>query len=564
MPGRAGRPPALGKKPARFGRLSRPLQQLPEEEEQETLFEKGPPGRTTTTNGGRAGLRGPEAQAEGMSIAILGPTFQELATNMNKNISDISYIFVGRSLGYVGGSLIGGFMFDCVNNHLLLGISMLMTALGLYAIPWCSKTLELMALMFLIGMSMGFLDTGGNLLTLITWGDKVGPYMQALHFSFALGAFLTPILAKPVMGNLQKTINESGSGILSNTKNSSQDFVYMLRMSVSSFTPFTWTYLVIGSFVLLVSLWFFIIYLKSSPNRGRAGASLQDGPVARYHYAIMFLLFFFFFWYVGAEVAYGSYIFTYAKDFAHMNENQAAGLNSLFWGTFATARGIAIFCAACLHPGTMILLSLIGCTISSLFLTLYNTTHISLWVGTGIYGASMATTFPSGISWVKQYTSTTGKSAALFVFGAAVGEMVVPALVGFLQGVDTIKHYPILMLTALGTSTMTAILFPVMYKLASSPGSVKLESEDRKALLGSGPDEDDDDTPEEWNDADFEVIEMSDVKNGTDETPVRDASIKTTKEFSPEHSSLPSPSSPMYLGGSPKKKLLNLEREKND
>lgn len=58
---------------------------------------------------------------QGMAIAILGPTFQDLAENVNKNVSQISYIFVGRSMGYFGGSLIGGILFDSMNAHLLLG-----------------------------------------------------------------------------------------------------------------------------------------------------------------------------------------------------------------------------------------------------------------------------------------------------------------------------------------------------------------------------------------------------------------------------------------------------------
>lgn len=56
-----------------------------------------------------------------MAIAILGPTFQDLAANVNKNVSQISYIFVGRSMGYFGGSLIGGILFDCMNSKFLLG-----------------------------------------------------------------------------------------------------------------------------------------------------------------------------------------------------------------------------------------------------------------------------------------------------------------------------------------------------------------------------------------------------------------------------------------------------------
>lgn len=56
-----------------------------------------------------------------MSIAVLGPTFPNLAANVHKNVSDIYYIFVGRSLGYLGGSVLGGVLFDCMNAHLLLG-----------------------------------------------------------------------------------------------------------------------------------------------------------------------------------------------------------------------------------------------------------------------------------------------------------------------------------------------------------------------------------------------------------------------------------------------------------
>lgn len=56
-----------------------------------------------------------------MSISVLGPTFEDLAMNVNKNISNLSYIFVGRSAGYIGGSLVGGALFDNMNPHLLLG-----------------------------------------------------------------------------------------------------------------------------------------------------------------------------------------------------------------------------------------------------------------------------------------------------------------------------------------------------------------------------------------------------------------------------------------------------------
>lgn len=56
-----------------------------------------------------------------MAISVLGPTLEDLASNVNKNISNLSYIFMGRSAGYAGGSLLGGILFDIVNPHMLLG-----------------------------------------------------------------------------------------------------------------------------------------------------------------------------------------------------------------------------------------------------------------------------------------------------------------------------------------------------------------------------------------------------------------------------------------------------------
>lgn len=56
-----------------------------------------------------------------MSVAILGPTFQDLATNVNRNISSLSLIFVGRAFGFLSGSVIGGVLLDIMNHFLLLG-----------------------------------------------------------------------------------------------------------------------------------------------------------------------------------------------------------------------------------------------------------------------------------------------------------------------------------------------------------------------------------------------------------------------------------------------------------
>ncbi|KAM9496992.1 sodium-dependent glucose transporter 1 [Clarias gariepinus] len=526
----------------------------------------------------------------GMCISVLGPTLEDLATNVNKNISNISYIFAGRATGYIAGSLLGGLLFDLLNSHLLLGFAMLMTSFGMFATPFCKKALILAALVSSVGMSMGILDTGGNVLLLNTWGDRAGPHMQALHFSFALGAFMSPIIAKLLFGHESSVSNRSASQPRpSNFSLAHLPFFHGKSVPLTSM----WAYVVIGAFILFVSLLFFILYSRTSASSNKASSGAGKPPFfAKHHTALVSLLSLFFFFYVGAEVAYGSFIFTYAKDYMRMEETQAAELNSLFWGSFAACRGAAIFFAACVYPGMLILFCLLGSVAASLCLVLFNRHHVMLWVCTSVYGASMAATFPSGISWLEQYTTVSGKSAAAFVVGAALGEMVLPASLGFLLG--RFPHQPLLMYLGLCTSVITSFLFPVMYKLASSTGGTAArkqrirergdadDGEDRQALLDSvaddgedepGP-EDNESEIDQWNDADFEVIEMDDasLSNSPSKTGSSPPDISLSGQLVPSvplSSVTASPvaatiSSVSNLSDSPRRKALLLDREKND
>lgn len=430
---------------------------------------------------------------------------------------------------------------------------------------------------------------GGNVLILNTWGEQAGPYMQALHFSFAAGALVSPIIAKLLFGPDVK--NSTGIISINATPAVATEQINKAPNAFSSYFSSAlksmWAYILIGSFVLLTSFFFFLLYSRSSVSRDKGRGSPGKPLVARHHIALIVLLFFFFFAYVGAEVAYGSFIFIFAKDYAHMPQVQAAGLNSLFWATFAACRGLAIFFATCIYPGTMILLSLVGSTVSSLLLCLFSRERTALWLFTSLYGASMATIFPSGISWVEQYTTVTGRVAATFVVGAALGEMVLPALVGFLLG--KFHDQPLLMYLSLITATFTSILFPVMYKLASAPGDQSRkprtrglpagadDSEYRQALLDSGANEEEDEEDNEadqWNDADFEVIEMDDSASlisspskapaSPDVTGLTGSSAASNSLTEPAGGVL-STNTVSLVGDSPRRKVvLPLDREKRD
>ena len=99
-------------------------------------------------------------------------------------------LFVARSIGYTVGSMLGGVLFDVASRpHVPLVLGNLACAAGTAALPLLPSIPALGCAVVTQGVCMGFLDTGGNVLLLWLWGaGRVEPYMQAMHFCFALGA----------------------------------------------------------------------------------------------------------------------------------------------------------------------------------------------------------------------------------------------------------------------------------------------------------------------------------------------------------------------------------------
>ncbi|XP_057619023.1 sodium-dependent glucose transporter 1A-like isoform X1 [Chionomys nivalis] len=364
---------------------------------------------------------------------------------------------------------------------------MVATAVALYLIPFCKTAVLLMVTMSVFGASVGVVDTGANVLILAIWGDKGAPHMQALHFSFALGAVLAPLLAKLAWSTSESTQNHTESDfdplMLNRSSEASPDSLFAVPENMN----LLWAYTSTGTYILVVSVFLFGLFCIKHSRQKKNTDSAQGARRAKYHRTLLCLLFVFFFFYVGAEITFGSYLFSFATTHVGMKESEAAGLNSVFWGTFAACRGLAIFFATFLQPGTMIVLSNIGSLVSSFFLVLFDKSPLCLWIATAVYGASMATTFPSGVSWIEQYTTLTGKSAAFFVIGASLGDMAIPAVIGILQG--NYPDLPVVLYVCFASAIFTGVIFPVMYKLATLPlerqRKGKRKGEDQKALSTS-------------------------------------------------------------------------------
>ena len=310
--------------------------------------------------------------------------------------------------------------------------------------------LDLLLLLFL----------AGNAILFVLWSKKSRPYMQFLHFTFAFGAFIAPLLAKQFLLPDQVTDQKSNS-------TGPDDY------SPEDILPITWAYW-IGSTPLICAGLFFLAFAFFKAFKEPGVKKVQEHHLSLNHSSsrffkvvILSLFFLLLLLYVGMEVVYGGYIFAYAvKSKPYMSKNNASYLTACYWGTFAFSRLAAVPLSRYLKPPRMVLLDLIGCLLGGVILISQSQdgcdvySSPKLWTGTIFLGISAASVFPSVLNWAEYHVEVSGKVASILLVGSCLGEMIVPIAVGntFNSVGPCSLMYCIFALSFLGILTFAAIL----------------------------------------------------------------------------------------------------------
>jgi FHS family Na+ dependent glucose MFS transporter 1 len=329
--------------------------------------------------------------ALGLTTASLGPTLPGLAENTHTQLSQISYLFTARSLGYLLGSLVGGRVYDRRPGHPILATVLLVMAGSLALVPLIQQIYWLTAVLLALGFGEGALDVGGN--TMLVWVHRhdVSPFMNGLHFFFGVGAFVSPII-------VAQAILMSGS--------------------------FAWAYW--GLACLTLPAVFLLLKLPSPASP----VDTPDNPTRKTNVPLIVLIAALFFLYVGAEVSFGGWIFTYATAFHLANLTTAAYLTSAFWGALTVGRLLGVPMATRYQPGTILLFDLIGCLLSVAIILIIPGSFLIVAMGTLGVGFSMATFFPTLLNFAERRMAITGKITGWFFVGSSSGGMFLPWLIG--------------------------------------------------------------------------------------------------------------------------------------
>jgi FHS family Na+ dependent glucose MFS transporter 1 len=327
----------------------------------------------------------------GASTAASGPSLPALAAHTSSRLDRISLIFVFGSLGYLIGSYFGGRAYDRVPGHRLMAIALLGIALASVLIPMAPVLWMLLAAMFLSGLAGGIVDVGCNTLLLWTHGKSAGPFMNGLHFFFGVGSFIAPLL-------LARVLIQTGDIL--------------------------WLFWSVAIACLPLAIWYWFLSEPSSHTQAQERNNVSFPVLPALLMVILFVL------YVGLELGFANWIYTYALTLDLGTTITAAYLTSGFWGSFTFGRLLGVWVSTRARSQAILFADLIGCAISTLIIMIWKDSSLALWIGSVGLGLSMASIFPTFLMLAGERMDVTGAITGWFLVGSGAGSMLLPWLIG--------------------------------------------------------------------------------------------------------------------------------------
>ena len=312
--------------------------------------------------------------------------------------------------------------------------------------------------------------------------------MQVLHFSYAFGAFLAPLIARQFISAEQDVINSNttdndynasgwggcvatGCDANSTLRETGPDEKFQIAYWLSSLmlTPTLLAYIFYDFRYEVVRCFSKIpgslsnesqttyepeedkkrhdlsndvskpLLPLTSDTNGQMSDKMDEEtkPIDQLHplwfiICILLLLSTFLFFYVGLESSYGNWIFTVAVTGSlDFSKSMGTVIQSLFWGTFAFTRLFSVLLAVLnVKSSVMITGNLTGSVIASVIMVSSPHNATAIWLASAVLGMSYASIFPTVMTWMSETIEPTGKATSVLITGGGVGAIVFPAAMG--------------------------------------------------------------------------------------------------------------------------------------
>ncbi|XP_046573169.1 sodium-dependent glucose transporter 1A-like [Haliotis rubra] len=405
-----------------------------------------------------------------LSFAVLGvcdtihyPAFLDLALITGTNIEQASVFYTAMSVGGLVGSVVMGFLFDKLTNHrlFLLAASNIGGAVTLAAIPW-SSNYHLTIFIFFINyvFNLAF-DTGTHADLLNTWGKDGKMFLQFLHFSYALGTILSPLIAEPFLAEL---------GGDNSTHQSSQhvDLTRLLPNNTADLTPYAavkdnstipvydnhpksqiqYAYCIAGLLFLFSAL---LMGLEGCVNRKKPKCAVVKEDhreirelQPRTKVIVLVIVSVIYFFHCASGLTISGYMMAFCVQDRGWSKETSSYLAAVFWAVFAASRLGGVFVIKYISPLKLMFLCncLLTLSVSGLWVGVAAQSDTWVWICIIATSIGAAVFFPTGFIRVEtDIMPVTGMVAGIMMLATNAAGIVNPLLVGYLMQEVSPKWY---------------------------------------------------------------------------------------------------------------------------
>ncbi|XP_053205250.1 sodium-dependent glucose transporter 1-like [Panonychus citri] len=389
----------------------------------------------------------------GGCCTLMGSSLLDLQIRMSLTFSQVSGLVPSRSIGYLIGGVLSGFIDSCFGPDMILFLTNFSAGILVALAPWFKQFNAVYACLLLSGVSQGVFDIYTNTYTLAIWGNQATNYVQILHGSFGLGSLLTPLLVKPFLLPL-----------VQNSTNSSESGDNVLGTYTPDDVKVQYPFVVVGLILIFTSFGFLMFYFKDDSNRKNDQSSQttdsNDHPnwkIAAAISAVAIIAHTTF----GVETMIGSVAPAFAvKSDLQMTKQDGANLVTLFWSVFTFYRLIFIALTNVIKEKYLMYFNYSLILISVVLMVphaAYN--QLIAWISLAMLGVGFSPTFSVSLGLLQKYINVSNKYASFIFIFASVGEAVHPWIVAkFMDRMPVVFIYYTGFLSVI--QTLSCLLLP--------------------------------------------------------------------------------------------------------
>ncbi|KAI1285825.1 Major facilitator superfamily domain-containing protein 4B [Halotydeus destructor] len=360
---------------------------------------------------------------QAFGFSVFGPTLPVLTTQIGSDQHDTAYIFTARATIYIFASVFFGKLFDLFGRQLGLTCGLFGCAVTLALVPSCKSLAQLIANQIAYGIALAAAEVPLNAWILDIWKEKSNPYMQSMHFFYALGSAAGPFLSQR---------------FLSNSANSHDASSEVSDISIPYYVSAGAAFL-----ACLMQLYLFFAVprdkmsnsLETELDEVKKMAEPSEPPVTlspTYFRLVVIFGAVVLCFEGGTELNTFNYLETFiVSSELGISHSKGALMNGAMLAAFTLSRFICIILATRMKTITMLYMNLAIIMAGNIIILFSaNTSEAALWTGIVILGYGFGSTWPAMFALIEERITVTNFICSIFISSTMMHGAIGPLING--------------------------------------------------------------------------------------------------------------------------------------